>query len=148
MTRDKWRRFFEHPVVEWAMFVVGIILLIIAGIVGPLPGPGGVFFAVPGLMLLLKSSMQARRHYVKLKRWEAQRAPKVWRWRITPGRWADMALRRRSALRRETLRKQRAEAAAAREEQREAYGVDAETQNPDQILGNADPNATAGRTEN
>ena len=103
ITRARWRRFIDNPVVEWTMFVVGILLLIGALIVGPLPGPGGVFFAVPGLILVLKSSTWARRRYVKFKKWR----PKVMGRQITPGHWADLALRRRSALRRERLRKER-----------------------------------------
>jgi len=94
ISRRQWRRFFDHPVVEWAMFALGILLLIVAALVGPLPGPGGVFFAVPGLILVLRSSMWARRRYVKFKRWQ----PKA-------GRWTDWALRRQSARRREALRK-------------------------------------------
>jgi len=85
------------------MFVVGILFLVAALVVGPLPGPGGVLFAVPGLILVLKSSMWARRRYVKFKRWR----PTVMGRRLTPGRWTDLALRRRSALRREHLRKER-----------------------------------------
>ena len=94
ITRRQWRRFIDHPVVEWAMFALGVLLLTAALIVGPLPGPGGVFFAVPGLILVLKSSMWARRYYVKFKRWQ----PKA-------GRWTDWALRRQSARRREAMRK-------------------------------------------
>src|SRR5215210_633904 len=109
--REQWRAFIDHPVVEWAMFVVGILLLIAALIVGPLPGPGGVFFAVPGLILVLKSSMWARRRYVKFKRWR----PKIMGRRLTPGRWTDLALRRRSALRRERLRKEREQLEKARQ---------------------------------
>ena len=52
ITRRQWRRFIDHPVVEWAMFTLGVLLLIAALIVGPLPGPGGVIFAVPGLILV------------------------------------------------------------------------------------------------
>ena len=110
-TRVQWRKFIDHPVVEWAMFVVGILFLVAALIVGPLPGPGGVLFAVPGLILVLKSSMWARRRYVKFKRWR----PKVMGRRLTPGRWTDLALRRRSALRRERLRKEREQLAKPQE---------------------------------
>ena len=113
ITRAQWRRFVDHPVVEWTMFVVGVLLIIAAFAVGWLPGPGGVFFGVPGLILILKSSTWARRHYVKVKRWEGAHAPKVFKWRVTPGRWADLALRRRSALRRERLRKEREQLAKA-----------------------------------
>ena len=42
--------------------------------------------------------MWAKRHYVRFKRWQ----PKA-------GRWADWGLRRRSAKRREAMRKQRKE---------------------------------------
>ena len=48
--------------------------------------------------MVLKTSMWAKRRYVRFKRWQ----PKV-------GRWADWGLRRRSALRREALRKEREE---------------------------------------
>ena len=102
ISREQWRTFIDHPVVEWAMFIVGILFLIAALLVGPLPGPGGVLFAIPGLIRVLKSSMWARRRYVKFKRWH----PKILGRRLTPGRWADLALRRRSAIRREAIRKE------------------------------------------
>ena len=94
ITRHQWRRFIDHPVVEWAIFVIGVILLLLAPVVGALPGPGGIIVAGIGLALMLKTSMWARRHYVKFKRWQ----PKA-------GRWTDWALRRQSAKRREALRR-------------------------------------------
>ena len=94
ITRRQWRRFIDHPVVEWAIFALGVILLMLSPVVGALPGPGGVIVAALGLALMLKTSMWARRHYVKFKRWQ----PKA-------GRWTDWALRRQSARRREALRK-------------------------------------------
>jgi hypothetical protein len=63
--------------------------------VGALPGPGGIFVFAAGLALVLKTSMWAKRRYVDFKR----KQPKI-------GRWADWGLRRRSALRRERLRKE------------------------------------------
>src|SRR4051795_4114371 len=90
--RGQWRRFIDHPVVEWGMFGVGVILLLVSPIVGALPGPGGIIVAGIGLAMILKTSMWARRHYVKFKRWQ----PKA-------GRWTDWALRRRSAKRREQI---------------------------------------------
>ena len=76
------------------MFAIGVLLVIIGIIIAPLPGPGGVFFIAPGAALILKTSMWAKRRYVRFKRWQ----PKA-------GRWSDWALRRSSAQRREALRK-------------------------------------------
>jgi hypothetical protein len=113
--REQWRSFFDHPVVEWTLFVVGLLLLfVVAPLVGAIPGPGGVIVAGIGLALVLRTSLWAKRRYVHFKRWQ----PKVYslrfeRWRpkivsrrVTPGRWTDWALRRRSARRREALRKE------------------------------------------
>jgi hypothetical protein len=94
ITGKQWRRFIDHPVVEWTIFVLGVLLMIAAIPVGALPGPGGIFVFAGGLALVLKTSMWAKRHYVRFKRWQ----PKV-------GRWADWGLQRRSAKRREALRK-------------------------------------------
>ena len=92
--RDKWRKFIDNPIVEWSILAAGI-LLIIGGLgIAPLPGPGGIFLIAPGVALVLKTSMWAKRRYVKFKRWQ----PKA-------GRWTDWALQRRSAKRREALRK-------------------------------------------
>ena len=90
----QWRRFIDHPLVEWSMFGAGIVLLIVSPLVGAIPGPGGVIVAGIGLALVLKTSMWAKRRYVKFKRWQ----PKA-------GRWTDWALRRRSAARRDAIRK-------------------------------------------
>ena len=93
-TPAQWRRLIDHPLVEWTAFAVGLVLLIISPLVGALPGPGGIIVAGIGLALVLRTSMWAKRRYVKFKRWQ----PKA-------GRWTDWALRRRSAKRREALRK-------------------------------------------
>ena len=84
----------DHPVVEWGLFVVGVLLLVVSPLVGIIPGPGGIVVAGIGLSLVLKTSLWAKRHYVRFKRWQ----PKA-------GRWTDWALRRSSAKRREALRK-------------------------------------------
>ncbi|HEX6660569.1 MAG TPA: PGPGW domain-containing protein [Sphingomicrobium sp.] len=84
----------DSPIVEWTLFAVGVLLVIAGFLVAPIPGPGGVFLIAPGLALILKTSLWAKRHYVRFKRWQ----PKA-------GRWADWALRRRSAKRREQLAK-------------------------------------------
>ena len=92
--REKWRKFLDNPIVEWTIFVVGAILLIISPLIGAIPGPGGIIVAGIGLAMVLKTSVWARRHYVKVKRWQ----PKA-------GQWMDWALRRSSAQRREAIRK-------------------------------------------
>ena len=94
ITRDQWRKFFDHPVVEWTLFAIGVVLLLLSPLVGAIPGPGGIIVAGIGLALILKTSSWAKRRYVKFKRWQ----PKA-------GRWTDWALRRSSAQRREALRK-------------------------------------------
>ena len=94
ISRDQLRNFLDQPWVEWGLFAVGVVLVIIGILVAPLPGPGGIFFIAPGAALILKTSMWAKRRYVRFKRWQ----PKA-------GRWTDWALQRRSAKRREALRK-------------------------------------------
>ena len=89
ITREQWRRFFDHPAVEWTIFALGVLLMIAAIPVGALPGPGGVFVFAIDLAMVLKTSMWAKRRYVRFKR----SRPKA-------GSWADWALRRRSARRR------------------------------------------------
>lgn len=93
-TRRQWRKFLDNPVVEWTMFAIGVVLLVVSPLVGAIPGPGGIIIAGIGLALVLRTSMWAKRRYVKFKRWQ----PKA-------GRWTDWALRRRSARRREAVRK-------------------------------------------
>jgi hypothetical protein len=92
--RDRWRRFLDNPVVEWALFLLGVLLVLAGFVLAPIPGPGGIFLIAPGLALILKTSLWAKRHYVRFKRWQ----PKA-------GHLADRALRRPSARRREAVRK-------------------------------------------
>jgi hypothetical protein len=92
--REQWRKFFDLPIVEWTLFALGVVLLVVSPLVGAIPGPGGIVVAGIGLALILKTSMWAKRRYVKFKRWQ----PKA-------GRWTDWALQRRSARRREAARK-------------------------------------------
>jgi hypothetical protein len=92
--RERWQELLDNPIVEWGLFALGVILLIASPLVGVIPGPGGIVVAGLGLALILKSSMWAKRHYARFKRWQ----PKA-------GRWTDWALRRPSAQRREALRK-------------------------------------------
>lgn len=101
--RDRWNALSNVPAVRTGLFVVGILLMLAAPAVGVLPGPGGVIVFGAGLALTLKYSEWAKRQYVRFKR----RHPKK-------GAWADWGLRRRSARRRDELRKQRQAQIAAR----------------------------------
>ena len=94
ISREQLDRFIDHPVFEWTLLVIGVLLLIVSPLVGAIPGPGGIIVAGIGLAMVLKTSMWAKRRYVHFKRWQ----PKA-------GRWTDWALRRRSAKRREELKK-------------------------------------------
>jgi len=96
ISRQQWNAMLDRPSAQWALFVVGIIMIIISPVAGLLPGPGGVIVFGFGLGLVLKTSQWAKRRYVHFKRWQ----PKA-------GRWADWGLMRRSARRRERLRKER-----------------------------------------
>ena len=80
------------------MFVIGVVLILLTPVVGPIPGPGGVIVFAAGLTLVLKTSRRARRHFVRTKR----RWPRL-------GDLADRGLRRASARR----RRDRASARAA-----------------------------------
>jgi len=104
--RDKFRNTLDSPIVEWSIFGLGVLLIIAGLIISPVPGPGGIFLIAPGVALVLKTSMWAKRRYVRVKRWQ----PKA-------GRWMDWALRRQSAQRREAIRK------AADDQQQEASGT-------------------------
>ena len=81
----------------------------------PLPGPGGIFFLAPGLALVLKTSLWAKKRYVHFKKWEPnipyvrfeRWRPRLARRRVAPGSWTDWALRRQSAKRRLEIRKAR-----------------------------------------
>lgn len=103
ISRDQWREFSQSKPVRTTLFVVGLLLIIVSPLAGAIPGPGGVFVFAAGLALALKNSEWAKRQYVRFKR----KRPKA-------GRWADWGLRRRSARRREALRKQRKEQRALR----------------------------------
>ena len=92
-----------HPApVRIALVASGCLLIALAPVAAPLPGPGGILVFAAGLSLVLKYSGWAKRLYVRLKR----RHPKK-------GAWADWSLRRASARRRAALRKARESIASA-----------------------------------
>jgi hypothetical protein len=88
-------RWTEIPVVRQSLVGLGVFLVALTPLVGPIPGPGGVIVFAAGMGLVLKYSGWAKRLYVRFKR----RHP-------NKGRWADWSLRRASARRREEIRQQ------------------------------------------
>jgi hypothetical protein len=88
------RRFTDHTPVQWALFGFGMILLVVSPLVGAIPGPGGILIAGIGLALVLRTSMWAKRRYVRFKRWQPR-----------AGHLSDLALGRRAVRRRQALRK-------------------------------------------
>lgn len=79
----------RSPAIRTALTVLGLLIIIISPIIGAIPGPGGIFVFAAGLALLLQNAHWAKRAYAKLKR----RWPRF-------GHYADLGLRRASALRR------------------------------------------------
>lgn len=88
----------RHPAMRVAQLSLGGVLIVGAGVMGPLPGPGGVFLFAGGMILILRNSHRAKLKWARLKR----------RWPRT-GHLVDRVMRRPSALRRHA----RAKAAAA-----------------------------------
>jgi hypothetical protein len=86
----------RHPLVRILQLALGVLLILTAGIVGPLPGPGGIFFFAAGLVLVLRNSHRARCLFARAKR----RWPRL-------GNGMDVAMRRPSALRRRARHKAR-----------------------------------------
>ena len=104
ISRDQMREFSQSKPVRTTLFMIGLLLIIVSPLAGAIPGPGGVFVFAGGLALALKNSEWAKRQYVRFKR----RQPKA-------GRWADWGLRRRSAKRREAIRKRLKEKSALKQ---------------------------------
>ena len=81
-SKEQWRRWSTTPAVEWSLFALGVVLILLAPLVGVLPGPGGTVVFAIGLAFILRTSMWAKRRYVHFKRWQ----PRV-------GRFTDWGLR-------------------------------------------------------
>ena len=94
--RERWLAWSQIQAVRTALFVTGLLLMLASPLAGIIPGPGGIIVFGAGLGLTLKYSDWAKRQYVQFKRKHPNK-----------GRWADWGLRRRSAKRREQLKKQR-----------------------------------------
>jgi hypothetical protein len=87
--RSLYQRLRSTAQVRLALFVLGVLLILISPIVGVLPGPGFLILFPIGLMLCLQNSAWAKRIYVRFKR----RHPRY-------AAWTDRVMRRTSAARR------------------------------------------------
>ena len=79
----------RNPLVRTGLTVLGALIILISPIIGAIPGPGGIFVFAAGLALMLQNSPGTRKLFVRIKR----RWPRL-------GYFADLGLRRASALRR------------------------------------------------
>ena len=79
----------SHPVLRLVFIGLGLVMFVAGAVVTPIPGPGGIFFFVAGLALILPNSRWAMRRFAATK----QRWPRA-------GNLLDRAMRRPSALRR------------------------------------------------
>ena len=84
-----YQRLRSNPQVRLALFVTGVVLMILSPIIGILPGPGFIILFPVGLMLCLQNSAWAKRIYVRFK----------WRHPRYAG-WTDRVMQRASAARR------------------------------------------------
>lgn len=97
----------RHPLLRIAMLATGFLLLAITPLVGPIPGPGGLFTFAGGMVLILRNSTWARKVFARTKR----RWPRF-------AHYSDLALRRQSWRR----RRERDAAMAAAETQAAGLG--------------------------
>jgi hypothetical protein len=78
------RKLSDNRTFQWVMIILGWGLMILAPLIGWLPGPGGLILFPVGLALVLKNSLWAKRHYARA----SKRHPEY-------GLWANWAMRRR-----------------------------------------------------
>ncbi len=79
----------RSPVLRLGQLALGVVLILSAPLLAPLPGPAGIFLFAGGMVLVLRNSRWARLKWARLKR----------RWPRT-GHFVDRMMRRQSAMRR------------------------------------------------
>ena len=78
------RKHSDNRTLQWGLMVLGWLLMILAPLIGWLPGPGGLILFPLGLALVLKNSHWAKRRYAQV----SKRHPEY-------GEWANWAMRRK-----------------------------------------------------
>ena len=91
----------RSPVLRFGQLVLGMLLIVAAPLLAPLPGPAGIFLFAGGMVLVLRNSRWARLKWARLKR----RWPRA-------GHFVDRMMRRQSAMRRHARAKASKSAAA------------------------------------
>ncbi|WP_243693427.1 hypothetical protein [Sphingomonas sp. PP-CC-3A-396] len=91
----------RSPVLRFGQLLLGMLLIVAAPLLAPLPGPAGIFLFAGGMVLVLRNSRWARLKWARLKR----------RWPRT-GHFVDRMMRRQSAMRRHERTKASKSAAA------------------------------------
>ncbi|MES3056447.1 hypothetical protein O6V14_12475 [Sphingomonas faeni] len=91
----------RSPVLRFGQLVLGMLLIVAAPLLAPLPGPAGIFLFAGGMVLVLRNSRWARLKWARLKR----RCPRT-------GHFVDRMMRRQSAMRRHERAKASKSAAA------------------------------------
>ncbi|BCA60781.1 hypothetical protein HMP09_0015 [Sphingomonas sp. HMP9] len=79
----------RSPILRLGQLLLGVLLILSAPLLAPLPGPAGIFLFAGGMVLVLRNSRWARLKWARLKR----------RWPRT-GHLVDRMMRRQSAMRR------------------------------------------------
>lgn len=53
---------------RFGLVILGLLIIVAGILISPLPGPGGLPVIVIGLMVVLRNSFKARRHFVRFQR--------------------------------------------------------------------------------
>lgn len=65
---DDLAREFVGRAVRFLLVLLGVAICLAGVLIAPLPGPGGLPVIVVGLMVVLRNSFKARRHFVRFQR--------------------------------------------------------------------------------
>ncbi len=89
MTGSRQKPWRDRNAFRWCMLILGWTLVVVAPLLGPLPGPGALVILPIGLALILKNSLWAKKRYARL----ARRHPEY-------GNWANWSMRRKKVTQR------------------------------------------------
>ena len=67
-TSDARARDLAGKLIRAGLVAIGLLIILLGVLISPLPGPGGLPLVVLGLMIILRNSFKARRHFVRMQR--------------------------------------------------------------------------------